>query len=273
MTTQTTHRQLHTPTIVEVTKVEQSTPIHTTVCFDYAPPALPGQFVMVWLPGIDEIPMSLSKVGVHKAMVARGRGDATKAICNLGVGDRIGIRGPYGRPFVVTHKRNIAVGGGTGMAPLLPLLRCGPKGVHWDLIVGAATAKELLYLDWAAAAAANDGVKVDVHSATEDGSAGTKGYPTAVVEKLLSRGGIDEVFTCGPELLMHGVFKACERFSVPLQASMERYMKCGFGICDACALSGYLTCLDGPVFRAPQLRQMEEFGRYHRSAAGLPEHL
>ncbi len=262
---------MHAPTIVEVVAVERSTPIHTTVSFDYPAPALPGQFVMVWLPGVDEIPMSLSRTGVRKAMVARVRGDATAALCALQVGDRIGIRGPYGRPFAVTRRRNVAVGGGTGMAPLLPLVRHGPPGTHWDLIVGGATKAELLYLDWAAAAVSDEGLDVTLHTATEDGSAGTRGYPTAIVEALLAKGGIDEVFACGPELLMFGAFQSCERHDVPLQASMERFMKCGFGICDACALSGYLTCLDGPVFDRPALRLMQEFGHSQRNAAGLPQ--
>src|SRR5512143_215197 len=107
------------PAVVTVTRAVAETPSVTTLSFDRAFAFEPGQFVMVWVPGVDEVPMALSSAG---SISVQRVGDATLALCAMVPGDRIGIRGPYGRGFPAGGKV-LAVAGGIGAAPLLPLAR------------------------------------------------------------------------------------------------------------------------------------------------------
>src|SRR5512137_2457075 len=86
--------------------------------------ARPGQFVMIWIPGLDEIPMSLSYIGANEmGVTVKVVGEATDALCSVRRGDRVRIRGPYGRGFDLRGKSPILVAGGVGAAPLLPLAK------------------------------------------------------------------------------------------------------------------------------------------------------
>ena len=74
------------------------------------------------------------------------------------------------------------------------------------------------------------------------------------------------VYTCGPEIMMYNVFQICEKYNIELQASLERIMRCGCGICGLCAIDplGLLVCKDGPVFNINTLKDMDDFGKYMR---------
>ena len=85
---------------------------------------------------------------------------------------------------------------------------------------------------------------------------------------MLERGEAKTVYTCGPEVMMRALFALCEEFDVECQAALERYMKCGFGICGQCVCGEMLVCRDGPVFSSDALRRMEEFGRTARLKTG-----
>ena len=87
------------PRIVRISGVVQENPSVKTLTFDDPAKALPGQFVMVWIPGIDEVPMSVSYIGDIKGITVKNIGEATSALHNLSTGDMIGIRGPYGTYF------------------------------------------------------------------------------------------------------------------------------------------------------------------------------
>jgi dihydroorotate dehydrogenase electron transfer subunit len=76
------------------------------------------------------------------------------------------------------------------------------------------------------------------------------------------------LYACGPEKMLVALHRLCLEHGVPGQFSLERYMKCGFGICGQCALDDLLVCQDGPVFTAEQLKGVRDFGRTHRSATG-----
>ena len=109
-----------------------------------------GQFLMIWVPGIDEIPMSVSLWNAPKgAITIKAIGEATNHLINLGKGDWIGIRGPFGNKFSTNAKRALIVGGGIGIAPLRPLvydLLQEAKEVH--LIAGAKSKDELILYDF-----------------------------------------------------------------------------------------------------------------------------
>ena len=99
---------------------------------------------------------------------------------------------------------------------------------------------------------------VTVHITTDDGSLGTKGYPTSVMETLMKEEQFDAVLTCGPTPMMKGVAAVAQQMGVPCQVSLEERMGCGTGGCVGCACQGksgtrYKVCKDGPVFPAEEV--------------------
>jgi len=249
--------------VVRVTQVTSETPSTITLRFPYAEPAEPGQFVMVWLPGDDEIPMSLSYTeGPSKGVTIKSMGPTSLHAQSVHVGDWVGIRGPYGNRFDLSPRRVLIVSGGSGAAVLAPAAeRAIVGGSQVTVALGATRAPELLFRSRFLAM----GAKVEV--ATDDGSEGTKGFVTGVAEKLLARETFDAVWTCGPEVMMRKVIAAAPR-TVPVFCSMERHMKCALGMCDACALGSFHVCVDGPVFPAAQLASVPDFASFHRDSSG-----
>jgi dihydroorotate dehydrogenase electron transfer subunit len=232
--------------------------------------AYPGQFVMVWIPGIDEIPMSLSVINKDSlsAISVKRVGEASQALHNLKIGDIIGVRGPYGRGFEPVTGNIMIVGGGIGMTPLAPLTETLTKlGNRLTVVIGAKTCKELLFLDRIKQIITN--AERNVITVTEDCSCGLKGLSTEVAEHVLSEKKFDMVYTCGPERMMHKMFLLAKEHETPLQASLERIMRCAIGLCGSCVIGGLRVCRDGPVFTSEQLMGIEkEFGVFKRDFFG-----
>jgi len=251
-------------TIVQVTDAVVETPSTITLRFPYAHPADPGQFVMVWLPGDDELPMSLSYIdGPSKGITIKAMGETSRRVLALRRGAAIGVRGPYGNRFDVSPPRVLVVGGGSGAAVLAPAVeRARAGGAAVTVALGATGSGELLFRDRLRAA----GARVEV--ATDDGSEGTRGYVTGLAGTLLATERFDVVWTCGPEVMMNKVVAAAGPKGVPVFCSVERHMKCALGMCDACALGPYHVCTDGPVFPASHLTATEDFSRFHRDPSG-----
>jgi len=251
-------------TVVRVTERVLETPSTVTLRFRYPAAADPGQFVMVWLPGDDEIPMSLSYTdGVSKGVTIKAMGATSQRAQSIRPGDPIGIRGPYGNRFDLSPRRVLIVSGGSGAAVLAPAAdRARGRGASVTVALGATRAPELLFKDRFRAMGA------DVDVATDDGSEGTKGFVTVVAERLLASAPFDAVWTCGPEVMMKKVVTAAAKHSVPVFCSMERHMKCALGMCDACAIGPYHVCVDGPVFPADRVVGLSDFGAFHRDPAG-----
>jgi dihydroorotate dehydrogenase electron transfer subunit len=226
---------------------------------------------MVWIPGVDEVPMSLSGIGsdgISSITVAEvGRG--TKALHNKKLGEKIGVRGPYGNGFTPITGNVMLVSGGTGIAPLLPLIESLVKlPTKITAVFGAKKSSELILLDRLEATLS---VVKDARiiSVTEDGSKGLSGFAIDPVEKLMSSEFFDMVYTCGVEKMMHRIFLLTEKYRVPLQASLERFMRCGIGLCGSCMLGEFRVCKDGPVFSSQQLRKVKsEFGNFTRGPDG-----
>ncbi|MEM3061382.1 MAG: dihydroorotate dehydrogenase electron transfer subunit, partial [Candidatus Bathyarchaeia archaeon] len=78
----------------------------------------------------------------------------------------------------------------------------------------------------------------------------------------------DVVYTCGPEIMMKKILDLCKKNKIRMQASLERYMKCGIGICGSCGLGPYRVCVDGPVFSKEGIKRMDEFGIHKRDSSG-----
>lgn len=258
--------------IVKIRGVKRESP--TVRTFDFRDrlcgKAKPGQFVMVWIPGVDEIPMSLSAMhpnGLSSITVA-DVGEATKTLNQRKPGDVLGIRGPYGTGFTTTSGRLMIVGGGTGLAPLVPLAeRVVVFPIKIDFLLGAKTRNELLFLDTIEKILSN--VDARVITTTEDGSYGLRGVVTDPAERVLAKEKFDMIYACGPEQMMNKMFLTAERHNTPLQASLERLMHCAMGLCGSCVIGKFRVCRDGPVFSSQQLREVKsEFGRFKRGFDG-----
>ncbi len=221
-----------------------------------------GQFIMVWIPHHDELPMALSYLGPVKGITVHAYGESTKALATFGPGGRIGVRGPYGNTFRLEGEKVLAVAGGTGMASVIAAIEAfAQQGAEVTTAVGARTAEELLFVDRAAASG-------EVHVSTDDGTRGFHGFVPALADRLLEKHKFDQILTCGPERMMKLVVDSARLRGIKVQASLERYMKCGIGICDACAFDDRLVCVDGPVFTGAQLGTSGDFGAFRRTKDG-----
>jgi dihydroorotate dehydrogenase electron transfer subunit len=272
-----------------ITEIIRETPTIITLRTDIEPDAAPGQFVMVWVRGLDEIPMALSHPG---SITVQRVGEATEALSQLEVGDSIGIRGPFGNGFEVKREgggdgdrdgggngngdgngeedgdgkgnKIMIIAGGVGGAPLLPLAQQAQSlGLDVTILIGARTVDELLFEEYFSKC----GV---VSIATDDGSKGHHGFITGAMD-MFNLAGFDQFYICGPELMMKSVLDILQAAGLEAMAqlSLHRYFKCGIGVCGACTIdpSGLRVCRDGPVLSGDLLIK-SELGKYHRDATG-----
>lgn len=228
--------------------------------------ATPGQFLMLWIPGVDEIPLSILNVEKAKVSVAVKRvGEATEALHKLKVGATIGVRGPFGNSFTLNYGKVLMVGGGTGIAPLFFLAeKLAGKTEKSVFILGAKTKEELLCIGELEKICGKNLIVT-----TEDGSRGMKGLAIDPLKEVLVKEKFDFIYTCGPEQMMRKVFDLAEKHGIALEASLERLMRCAIGLCGSCVVGKYRVCIDGPVFNSNQLRSMKnEFGFLKRDFRG-----
>jgi dihydroorotate dehydrogenase electron transfer subunit len=252
--------------IVKIEKIIEETSTVKTFTFQdkLCSKAEPGQFAMIWIPGVDEIPMSISATtpNMSASITVEKVGEATERLHKKGEGDIIGVRGPYGNCFTKNVGKAMIVGGGTGLTPLAFLAeKLAENKIEMSFLAGAKTKNELLFLDRIEKALSK--TKSELFVTTEDGSYGLKGLITEVAEQILKKEKFSIVYTCGPEKMMLKMFLLAEQFGLPLQASLERLMRCAVGLCGQCVVGRFRVCLDGPVFSTKQLRQIrDEFGLF-----------
>lgn len=253
--------------MVKVSSVIKEGAGMTTLRFHWERHISPGQFLMVWVPGAGEVPMSASYIYGEKGITVKEVGEATRALAALRPGDTIGVRGPYGRGFDIPAGRALLVGGGSGMAPLMAAADFIADPAKVDVLIGARTSSELIFVERARS------LSNEVHVSTDDGSLGKRGTVVELAVEHLAKGRYESVLGCGPERMLSALLDACERAHVPSQMSLERYMKCGTGLCGSCALDGLRVCADGPVFDGRTLTRSKDFGRIKRDECGRPVRL
>lgn len=233
----------------------------------------PGQFNMLYVFGKGEVPISISgnpaKPGTY-VHTTRMVGAVTKGMGQLGPGDFIGVRGPFGRPWPLKEATGhdvVLVAGGIGLAPLRPALyyilaRRSEYG-RVVLLYGARTPDDLLYQRelqrWRAR------FDLDVYVTVDRVTGDWRGH-LGVVTLLIPRAPFDPArtaaFICGPEVMMRFTVQELLQKGVPpakIFVSLERNMKCGMGICGRCQLGPFLVCRDGPVFSFDQIAPL--FGK------------
>ena len=207
---------------------------------------------MVWLPGVDEKPFSIS--GSDPLMFTVSRvGPFSESLHALCPGDMIWARGPFGNGFSLDSGRALLVGGGYGAAPLAFLARSlltGTLARGVEIALGARTSTDLLFVE------RFRDMGVPVHEATEDGSRGAAGRVTEVVKQLLASARFVKVQACGPEAMLEALAEVCRSAGVSAELSFEAYMRCGIGLCGACEHAGRLVCMDGPVFSLTEVRSV-----------------
>ncbi len=251
----------------------------------------PGQFVMIWVPGVDEIPMTLSDFDDNGnwAITVKNVGECTNAIHNLAVGDFIGVRGPLGNHFKLPadkSKEIILVGGGLGNAALKYLAtKLDASKIKFRLINAIEDLTKSIFVNDFLKFNLNnsdinlcvefDDVKVDGPTVKKFYNSKFKGRAHKRLESLINEYTKNEisniiVYACGPEKMIYKIFEICEKYDIELQASLERIMRCGCGLCGLCSIDplGLLVCKDGPIFSSKDLRRMEDFGKYRRDFTG-----
>jgi dihydroorotate dehydrogenase electron transfer subunit len=208
--------------------------------------AQPGQFVMVWLPRINEKPFSLAGANPVTLTVAKV-GPFTRLLHQLKKGEQLSFRGPYGKPFKPVAKAKVLmVAGGYGVVPLYFLARTLSYKKGITVILGAKSKKDL--------ALTKEFKKLGVNPriCTDDGSCGFKGFTTDLAVKILSKEPIKQIYSCGPKPMMAQVARLAWENKIPCQLSLESYMKCGLGLCGECTFGQIRVCQDGPVISAKQ---------------------
>jgi NAD(P)H-flavin reductase len=227
------------------------------------PPVAPGQFVMVYVFGVGEVPISVSGATGEPGPVVltvRAVGAVTRALCASEPGAVLGLRGPFGSSWPIVAAAGadvVVVAGGIGLAPLRPVLvhALARRDEYGEVVLlyGARTPADLLYpaelTEWRARAAVD--VTVDAADAGWRGKVG-------VVPKLLATARFDPTtataFVCGPEIMLRFAVRGLvERGVAPerIHVSLERNMRCGLGHCGHCQLGPTLICRDGPVYPYP----------------------
>jgi dihydroorotate dehydrogenase electron transfer subunit len=212
---------------IESVKTENPTTKTYTFTDKQCAKAKPGQFLMLWIPSIDEIPLSIMNTeSTSVSVTVKNVGDATRHLHGMKQGDTIGVRGPFGNSFTPNSGKVLLIAGGTGTAPLLFLAKqLAVTAKRLSFIVGAKTRNELLFLNQLEPLCTEQPT-----ATTEDGTYGLRCLATQPLEQLLAKEKFDMVYTCGPEPMTRQVFNLAEKHHNPMQASVERLMRCGIGI-------------------------------------------
>lgn len=256
-----------------VARVEKET--HDTFTLTTTPsegqalePFAPGQFNMLYVFGVGELPISISGDPEERdrlVYTVRSVGHATHALVSSKPGQALGIRGPFGTSWPLKEARGkdvLIVAGGIGLAPLRPaiynILRRRDDYARLIVLYGARSPRDLLYRrELAGWARLPD---VQLLSTVDYGGASWRGH-VGVVTTLFRHVRLDPArttaFLCGPELMMRYAIQELDSRGVApedIYLSMERNMKCATGFCGHCQLGPYFVCKDGPVFSYEQMR-------------------
>ncbi len=230
----------------------------------------PGQFYMVGLPGYGEGPISISSgpaEGAEFELCVRAVGSLTDAVHRLSKGDRLWVRGPFGRGFSVEEMKGrdiVFIAGGIGIVPMRSLIKAvaGKPGFgSLTLIYGAKTPDEILFggemEEWRE-------MGVDVRVTVDTAAAGWKGS-VGVVTRILPGLDIDPsnivAVIIGPPVMYKFVVIGLREKKVAdssILVSLERRMKCGLGKCGHCQINSVYVCQCGPVFRLTDLSSLPE---------------
>ena len=255
-----------------VRDVRKETPDTFTLLFDLGgrqTPAdfMPGQFNMLYVFGVGEVPISVASFRAEKLLMhtVRSVGTVTSLLTRLSVGENVGVRGPFGRGWPVAEaegKQLLIIAGGLGLPPLRPVIEeaiANPgRFAGAKVLYGARTPADLIYTHEYSKWQGADGC--DLLLTVDRGTGDWRGN-VGVVTTLFAKAGIDAgnavAFICGPELMLKFSILELMKMGVPAErifVSLERNMSCASGTCGHCQLGPLFICRDGPVFRYPRVK-------------------
>ena len=263
------------PTPYIVREITKETPDTFTLMLrpengDSSSPFLPGQFSMLWVFGVGELPISISgEPSRHDRLTytVRSVGQATHAFISQQRGDVVGVRGPFGVGWPVGEARGrdvIIVAGGIGLAPLRPVIYdvLANRKDYGRLVIlyGVRSPRDLLYRKELAAWARQRDTQV--LTTVDYGGISWRGH-VGVVTTLFKYARFRQAqavaMICGPEIMMRFVARDLELQGLArenIYVSMERNMKCGVGFCGHCQYGPHFICKDGPVFGFDRIRPL-----------------
>lgn len=211
----------------------------------------PAQFFMVWIPGVDEVPLSVADYDADEGLtfIYEVRGSGTRRLSDLNPGSFIGLKGPLGKPLEVAEGSSVLlVVGGSGVAPAPYITKyLASKGHRFEVVWGVKKKSELFNLG-----SFMSGVEY-LHVATEDCSVGYCGLASELAERLLEKNRYDLVVGVGSKGMLRTLCRATGETAT--YVVLESMVKCGIGLCGSCYLppTGKLLCVDGPVFRCEEV--------------------
>ena len=230
----------------------------------------PGQFIMLTDYENGEKPFSFSSVKEDSfCLTIKKRGEVTSALFQKAVGNVLYFSGPHGNKFILPEDKDTKIliaGGGCGTAPLLYLLESMLSNGYADInfINGARSKEDLLFSKHLS------NLKINCVNITDDGSDGEAILLPQAIENEMQKEKYNYLYCAGPELAMKACYDVIKHKNISAQFLLERYMKCGVGICGQCTLdpSGIRLCVEGPVVDKSILDTLTEFGNYTRDVYG-----
>ncbi|NIP29812.1 MAG: Ni/Fe hydrogenase subunit gamma [Candidatus Dadabacteria bacterium] len=222
----------------------------------------PGQFNMLYVYGVGEIPLSISgNPGEQEKRIhtVRAVGAVTQALSRLKRGDKVGVRGPFGSKWPTENAKGsdvVIVAGGLGLAPLRPLIYkiLSEREIYRSVFVlyGTRSPHDIIYSEeldeWRECTDVELDITVDMSDKGWHGNVG-------VVTTLIKKAGFDPentcAYICGPEIMMRYSVVEMQKYGVEEEnifIAMERNMKCAIGFCGRCQFGPDFICKDGPVF-------------------------
>jgi dihydroorotate dehydrogenase electron transfer subunit len=249
---------------VKVIKNSSPSPEHVLLslhCPKLAKISKPGQFIMIKCGASSDPllrrPISLNCIDKQKGTIDilfRVIGKGTKFLSSLKKGAEIDVIGPLGNGFSINNKQTaVLIGGGAGIAPLLPIAK-QLKGKNVITLIGSNTKKAVLLEK------AFKGLGCKTVVTTDDGTYAKKGRVTDALVALIEKdeiGSKSMIYACGPHPMINSVKELCKRTDIAGQVSLEEWMACGVGACNGCTvntINGYKkVCSDGPIFDIKEL--------------------
>jgi len=209
-----------------IQEVRSEAPLIRTFRLDRNLDPAPGQYAMLWIRGVDEIPMSFSG---PDTITVQSVGDASAALFSLSAGSSVGLRGPLGSGFILRGKRILLIGGGVGTAPLAFLgEQAKAAGIEVASLLGFRCKEDLIFQGRFEALG-------DTIITTDDGSLGIHGRVASGLEEL-NLFDYDQIYLCGPEMMMWDIISRTREHAGKTQACINRYFKCAAGVCGSCCL-------------------------------------
>lgn len=267
----------HLPLEAEVVERIQESPTIFTLRLRFTDPVkhaafrfAPGQFNMIYLYGVGEVPISIVSDPQDEHLfdhAIRVVGRVTRGLEQLKAGDRLGVRGPYGRgwPLKLAENRDVMViTGGLGCAPVVSVInyviRRRDNFRRLVIMQGVKHSEDLIwrsqYSQWSKLRDTQVLVAADV---------GVALWPWHIgrVTELFDKVEIDPsramVMMCGPQGMMQVAVDHLFEYGVPedsIYLNMERNMHCAVGLCGHCQYGGKFVCQDGPVFSYPEVKPL-----------------